>query len=202
MKYRIYNRSMNTVSVKYDWWELIECVKSIGIDWFGHNPNDINSYYDCGSFKLVPIDHYDPDYIVERALFLLSGQEDPPFISRKRHVSSRFYTVLDDFDRIINLNEIKEAIDVFKPRYGSERRKKSHYYFRYRIDPVPHTHKRKYGKYFRRVKSSNRKYYSDLTSWVKDSRTKNIFSYEWEDRMRSDRSSSWKNNKKKNKQWA
>ena len=188
-----------------DWWEMIEFVKNYGEEHIAHNPNDVHAYYNCGKFRLVPIDRYDPDYIVERAYFLLSGQEDPPFFERVRTVSPRNLMVLDDYGRVINLTELRDSIKIFKPR--PKHRRYSWFgpkYFDYRVDPVPYTGK--YSRYRRwRDVSSNKNYYLNVMSQWDDSRIRTQFALKsagfWADGLPRFSQRSWKEQGKKKKQW-
>ena len=194
MKYKIYNWYDQRVEKKFDdWWEMIGWV-SENLDSIAHTKNDTYAYLDCGTIILKPVD------IVEEAIRLLAGIQSkiPDVIIR--HVYCRHLIVYDEFERTVNLHEIRESVKIYKPRYKSTKRTKG-YYFEYRRDPVPYTHRRR-GHYYRKVKTTNRKYYLDLTSWIEDSRTSNIFQFscKWDDEYPRFETKSWKQNKKR-RQW-
>jgi hypothetical protein len=138
--YSVFDYSSKQTRHFNDWWDLIRYL-SDKTDYIAHNVNDICGYFDCGRFKLFPpVDHYHPDHIVDRAIFLLEGGVDQPTVIRKRWVYQRNLFVFDEYDRIVNLSLIKEALKEYDPQKIKHR----HYSYRprifeYRRDPVAWT---------------------------------------------------------------
>lgn len=193
MKYKIYNWYDQRVERKFDdWWEMIGWI-SENLNSIAHSRNDTYAYLDCGAIKLKPLEID----VVEEAIRLLAGIQSKIPEVIKRYVYCRHLIVYDEFERIVNLHEIKESAKIYKPRYKSTKRTRG-CYFEYRKDPVPYIHKRR-GSYYRKIKTTNRKYYLDLTSWMEDSRTSNIV-IKWNDEYPRFETKSWKQNKKR-KQW-
>jgi hypothetical protein len=116
--------------------------------------------------------------------------------------------VRDEYNRIINRNEIIEGLETFQPikeKYSHWKdRWLSKYHFRYRIDPVPHVGNGNWGHYYRHEKK-NKRYYAELASvkdiFPSDSRLREqVFRCKgWNDYQRNN-TRSWKQKKIK-KQW-
>lgn len=148
------------------WWEMIDFL-SRNENRIAHNSNDCYSYYDCGKFSRVPPEKD----IVNQAIDLLLGiYDNHKWIERRRTIEQRDLFVYDEYDTLVNLYEIREALSVYVPRYT---KKKKVYHNIYRVDPVPKSGKH----YYNRCRTSrvNLKYYKDAMSYIHDSRIRTQF---------------------------
>jgi len=184
-----------------NWWDLIDYLKDKDID-IAHNKNDLYIYYDCGKFKLKPSKLSYEEEIVKEAIAFLTGEYC--YNEIKKYVYKRNLFVYDSDNRIINLNEIRESIAIFKPK--NKKQKWFGDYFRYRYDPVPGIRSYRY-KGFRKVKR-NKVYAAKLSEYVdlfpNDSSIKRsvFFVSRWDDYFSYRKTEkNWKKQSKKIKQW-
>ena len=142
----------NTIVKKFNtWWELIKELDNYNDYVFAHNKNDT--------------------YIVHDFFY---AEDIWGTIVYTKKVYYRNVFVYDEFNRIINLSEIREGIAKYKPRIESTRNKHWHHFyskkykfiFQYRHEPVPCTgHYNHNSGYYRGNVTTNKKYYSDLLSY-------------------------------------
>ena len=116
----------------------------------------------------------------------------------------RPYMVYDNYGRIIDVREDLCNTDKYMSSYKSHRRK-SIYYFRYRIDPVPKTFTLKgFKKYLRSPHTTNEKRQNcreDYKPFIRGKRSNRMLPSLYDDIMRDYHSRSWKDCTKKRKQW-
>jgi len=160
------------------WWDLIRVVVDRGYEPdIAHNENDKTI---CYNYEFI-------------------GMANELPLLRTKEVCSKHLIVYDEFNRVINLHEIRQGIKEYIPRPEKFRRWswfKTQYPFRYRYDPVPlfghHHHGCWHGK-AHTYRNGNIKAYYDLP----DSRIKGFrdFGSEWdEDYTRPERN--WKSQRK------
>ncbi len=177
--FKVYNSYYDHTRKFETWWSLIGyLVNGHYENSIAHNDNDIY------------IAHY-PNYYYEKV--------EPWQIESEIYMRHIF--VQDEFDRIINLSEIREAIREYVDQPNHYKR--THGIFRYRFDPVPGIRKRRWGRY--RSTHSYRKCYLDAlsveTNLPEARLRKNLdMGCAWDDEFPRFTSRSWKETKKR-KQW-
>lgn len=180
---RHYDRATRSYPVVFDsWWDLIGYIKSsVNLDAISHNRND-------RFFTRYPIGYYD-------------DQPEPWQVKITEYCRSVF--ILDEYNRIINLHEIREGLKEFRDDLYHQEYK--HYYshgiFRYRHDPVPRTGHRWHCRCYR-SNHSYKNYYLNALSYVDDARLRNGLEgvTDWDGYPRFSQRS-WKEQSKKRKQW-
>ena len=184
------------------WWDLIGYLKDKEYA-IAHNDNDLYIYYDCGTFKLKPSELSYEDEIVKKTISFLMGENDYKEI--KRYIYKRDLFVYDDYNKLVNLHEIRESISILKPKKDKKWRWFRDY-FRYRYDPVPGISVYRRNR-FRKVKR-NKSYAAKLSEYVdlfpNDSSIKRsaFFVSRWDDDFSYRKTEkNWKRQSKKAKQW-
>lgn len=96
-----------------DWETLIDFIDSyIHDNEIGHNKNDVYAYWDYEfSHPEENVDY--ATIIANQAKKLLLG-EDNAYTPNNRHVYCRPYIVYDQWDRVVNLFEIRKALTKLK----------------------------------------------------------------------------------------
>lgn len=169
MPYRLYStyykKPLNNKTYE-TWWDLIgEIVHSGYESSIAHNENDLLVYWrtDC---------YYDyPDKVLK---------------TKKVEVFTRHILVYDEYDRIINLNEIREGLKQYKEQPAKPWNRRPWYsnkYFEYRREPVPYTGKSRYHNHWRRTKHSYLKSYLSTYDIIDDPRINQYLDtgYWWDD---------------------
>lgn len=121
----------------------------------------------------------------------------------ERETYSRHLFVQDEFDRIINLAEIREGIKIYVDHPRQYKRRNG--FFRFRYDPVPGIGKRRHGGWYR-TSHSYRKCYLDALSVETDlpeaRLQKNLdMGCAWDDEFPRVNQRTWKKQGKMNRQW-
>lgn len=165
-----------------NWWSLIGYIAGHKLeDWIAHNPNDV-----CRTAFFDAWDH---------------------FTSFSEH--ERPYIIYED-DRIVNLAEIREAVNVYEEPIKSTKIYKRWYRrrmgpFTFRKDPVPGIHARRWGGYYRDNKCG-KEYFARLLPIaerynLKPARLRNNMDgvFDWD--ISRNREHSWKASSKSRKSW-
>jgi hypothetical protein len=187
--YRIYYLDRNVFSNWYSWWELIS---HININDVAHTINDIWVSYESR------INNKGIKYL-------------------KKNVYGKSVIVYDEYNRVINLSELREGVEHYNPNLPNESIRK---YYRWRgstdyqylrYDPVPFTGQNRWrAKAYRYNTHTYRNYFLSVLSYgneIKlDSKIKVEF-YDYHNSLYRDNylrsnynNKSWKNQKKR-KQW-
>lgn len=189
------------------WWELIDWLNDLGrINTVAHNHNDVISYYD---FKFKRLLDENVDYasiLAEEAKQLLLGNE-VEYTENTRHIYVREFIVYDEYDRIINLSDLKKSLLVYKPKpykwvpWVLKRYK--NVYWEYRKDPVPgvgngNYPKRNNGHFNKSYKAKLMEYYSLFPN---SGRMREYDSFWWDDGKYFNKNYRCWKNKKIRKQW-
>jgi hypothetical protein len=192
--YRIYNISSNHYSDWYTWWELLAELAS------GYNYEyTISHTINKNDLYIGHEHHYD-------SKFYLEGDYNHYYSTTT--IYYRGTIIYDDYDRIINLSEIREGMIDYKPELTLRKKYKNLWrndYQYYRYDPVPYTGKRHYGRYRTKVHSYRNCYINTYDSELEtDSKIKieiDSRSSNWYDDFIRNRYKSWKKQSKKSKQY-
>lgn len=190
MAYRLYStyykRFLSTKPLE-TWWDLIGEISRNGYeDSIAHNENDLLVYWRTDWYW---------DF------------HNETHITKKVECFTRHIFVYDEYDRIINLNEIRAGIKAYK---APERREYYRHwyrmrgcYFEFRREPVPHTGHSRWGRYYRYKRHTYRNSYLSTCDILPDPRINSQLDLgcKWDDEFPRSNEKNWKSQGKKKHQW-
>jgi len=206
--YKIHDWYNDTWRYFSNWWDLIGYCKGAE-NRIAHSTNDTYSYYDY-KFNRRPNEFvdYETNLINLTKQLLLGEYDNKLYVENRQYNYIREFIVYDDWDRVVNLCDIRQGIKNFKEPKEKYRRFPYwtiRYYekhpFVFRRDPVPGvgngSRRKNCGKFNKSYKAKSMEYYSLFPN---SGRMRELDSVWWDDGYFNKNYRCWKNKKIK-KQW-
>lgn len=165
--YYIHDWYNNKYKTFYDWWELIKWFyhNDSDLKTISHNKNDIYSYHNF-RYKKVVDKYIDYETVTVNKIKKLLLNESEQYVENNRYVYVRQHIVYDQFENIINKEDIRKSLIIYNPQLDNKKPKQfDKLSFRYRFDPVPCIKIYPY-KYRYRHNKINKNYYAKIQETI------------------------------------